>query len=56
MSFHNDNDIQLDTKINEMKECMTEALDLIDACDNDPLSEFNTTRLKKDINRFLEDY
>ncbi len=56
MSFHNDNDIKLDMKINEIKECMVDALELIDTCNNDPLSEFNTTHLKKDINRFLEDY
>ena len=56
MSFYNDNDIKLDRMINEIKEYMKETLELINNCENDQTSEFNTYYLKKDIKRFLEDY
>ena len=56
MSFYNDNDIQLNKIVNEIKECMEEALEIINNCENDRASEYNTYNLKKDIERFLEDY
>ena len=56
MSFYNNNDIQLDSKLDEIKQCMEEALELINVCNNDTTSEFNTCSLEKDIKRFLEDY
>lgn len=56
MDYYNDNDIELDNKLTEIKECMEEALDLIEVCNNDTSSQFYTVNLKKDIKRFLEDH
>ena len=56
MAFYNQNDIALDNKLDEIKDNMREALELIKACDDDPKSEFDTCRLEKGINRFLEDF
>ena len=56
MSFYNQNDIALDNQLNEIKKEMGRALELIDICEDDPSSEFNTHPLKKDIERFLEDW
>lgn len=56
MSFYNDNDIQLNKIVNEIKECMEEALEIINNCENDQASEYNIYNLKRDIKRFLEDH
>ena len=56
MGFYNYNDIQLDNKLDEIKQYMKEALELINVCNNDTTSEFNTCSLEKSIKRFLEDY
>lgn len=56
MSFYNYNDIKLDNKLTELKECMQEVLDLIGVCDSDTSSEFYTMDLKKAIQRFLTDF
>ena len=56
MSFYNDNDIQLNKIVNEIKEYMEEALEIINNCENDQASEYNIYNLKRDIKRFLEDH
>lgn len=56
MAFYNTNDIALDDKLEEIKDNMREALELIKACENDPDSEFSACELEKSINRFLEDF
>jgi len=56
LSFHNQNDIALYNQLNEIKKEMDRALELIDICEDDLSSEFNTHPLKKDIERFLEDW
>lgn len=56
MSFYNDNDIRLENKLNEIKQDMEEALKLIEICENDAESDFNTHYLKKRIERFCEDF
>ena len=42
MAFYNNNDIALDNKLEEIKDSMREALELIKECDNDLNSEYNT--------------
>ena len=56
MAFYNQNDIALDNKLEEIKDSMREALELVKACENDPDSEISTYGIEKGINRFLEDF
>ncbi len=56
MAFYNNNDIALDNKLDEIKDNMREALDLIKACEDDMNSEISTYSLKRTINRFLDDF
>lgn len=53
--FYNCNDIELNRMLDEVGELMTNMLDQIAICENDPGSEFDTHNLKKDIERFIED-
>ena len=58
MSFLANEDIELDNIIEDVISEMKRALEQIEVCDamQDPPTERNTTRLKKDIERFIEDY
>lgn len=52
----NDNDRKLEAITDDIKFEMNRALDQIKECNSDPLSDYNTDRLEKGINRFIEDY
>ena len=58
MSFLANEDIELDNIIEDVISEMKRALEQIEVCDatQDRPTEWNTTRLKKDIERFIEDY
>ena len=52
----NDNDIKLEGIMDDIKDEMNRALDQIEKCNSDPLSDYNTDHLEKGIRRFIEDY
>ena len=56
MSFYNSEDIRLNNMMEDITDSMRKALEQIKICERDENSEYNTSRLKKDIERFLEDW
>lgn len=54
--FYAESDRHLDYTLEEIKSLMNDALTQIAACEEDPDSEFNVRPLKRDIERFLEDW